>query len=195
MWWISVFVFLFLMALIFRSIEWFLQKIPSEIETKNVKDLPVKQSKEAGAPNQGTLIKRKRVMESENSPKRKSAISETSEITDSYGKSISVTKTESSQISRVMESENSAKRKSAISETSEITDRQSYGKSMSVTKTESSQISSDYFSEETEICKDKKGVVFESIQDAKTCHDESNSSREDLEFDGVEKRENGNFGE
>ncbi|XP_060583310.1 interferon-inducible GTPase 1-like [Ruditapes philippinarum] len=97
MWWINVFLFLILMTVIFRSVDWLLQKIPSELETKTITDLPVKQSKEAGAAKQGTLKKRKRVLESEQSAKRKSAKSEPSELTDeeSYRESISKTKTES----------------------------------------------------------------------------------------------------
>ncbi|XP_060552230.1 interferon-inducible GTPase 1-like [Ruditapes philippinarum] len=97
MWWIYVFVFLILMTVILRSIDWLFQTIPSKIETKNVTDLPVKLSKEAGAAKQGTLKKRKRVLESEHSARRKSAKSEPSELTDeeSYRESMSETRRES----------------------------------------------------------------------------------------------------
>jgi hypothetical protein len=60
MWWINVFVFLILMTVIFRFIDWLFQTISTEIETKNVTDLPAKLSKEAGVAKQGTLKKRKR---------------------------------------------------------------------------------------------------------------------------------------
>ncbi|XP_060552232.1 T-cell-specific guanine nucleotide triphosphate-binding protein 2-like [Ruditapes philippinarum] len=151
MWWINVFVFLILMAVLFRAIEWLLQEIPSEIETKNKADLPVKQSKEPDATKQGTLIKRKRVMAPEHS-----GINEP-----------------------------------VISETSELTDEQSYRELTLITKAECCQISSDYISEETEICKDEKGVL-ESVQYERTCHDESNSCIDNLEFDKFRSFVDGN---